>query len=485
MRWQDNKAIRNVLEVVSKKHPDIPIEFHGWICIDTKGQLNIPTAPTLGEYRGAPSALTFLFACESLLNDTSKHVLGNIKIYNGNYKDMCVNCLTSNQTDDTIQFVSCAKQFTPFAIQRESYLQGQFGDNFISIDDHTLLGPERLYELRQKTEFMVYSPFYRLASTLRKEWKPIISCPKRIQKRLQIPSKIQHINAITITKFLQKMRRIWKPRLIMRTNRRLALQSMRVLQKKWGPNTYGEIRNDINQSTSKMARFLNSGVVSVREVWQALGKHAEAYERELVFRSFYACRMFTTKTTQWRPNISSLTKSEYPPIDWLSPTKGKGKQRWEAWINGTTGVPLIDASMRCLKTTGWLHNRLRMVVASYLTRILRISWRHGESWFAQHLFDYDATQNHFGWKGQASMSKDGAEYFRVMNPWLQANKYDKNTTFIREWIPELSSVPSEIIHSWETEWKENPSIQFPKPLIENHKEIAKESIQIWKQSRNH
>lgn len=138
--------------------------------------------------------------------------------------------------------------------------------------------------------------------------------------------------------------------------------------------------------------------------------------------------------------------------------------------------------MRCLNTTGWLHNRLRMVVASYLTRILRISWRHGEAWFAQTLFDYDATQNHFGWKGQASMSKDGAEYFRVMNPWLQANKYDSNTTYIQKWVPELTGVSPSIILKWEDVWNKHSDIQskYPKPLIPNHKETAKEAIDAWK-----
>lgn len=224
-----------------------------------------------------------------------------------------------------------------------------------------------------------------------------------------------------------------------------------------------------------MARFLNSGVISIRELWQALGKHAPAYERELVFRSFYACRMFTTRTRSWKPNTdnSTLTIKEYSAPTWLSPKSGTGKKRWNAWIQGMTGVPIVDAAMRCLRETGWMHNRLRMIVASYLTRILRIHWKHGESWFAQFLFDYDATQNHFGWKGQAALSKDSIEYFRVMNPWLQAQKYDPEAKFIQTWIPELKDVDTKTIMKWETEYMNHTNISYPKPLIPVHKEASK------------
>ena len=139
--------------------------------------------------------------------------------------------------------------------------------------------------------------------------------------------------------------------------------------------------------------------------------------------------------------------------------------------------------MRCLNTTGWLHNRLRMVVASYLTRILNISWRHGESWFAQHLFDYDATQNHFGWKGQASLSKDGTDYFRVINPYTQAKKYDSETQFIKQWIPEFKNCSPKEILSWENKQSLHNNV-YIEPLIKDHTEKAKDSIKTWKQSRN-
>lgn len=172
----------------------------------------------------------------------------------------------------------------------------------------------------------------------------------------------------------------------MRTNRTLGLQIIRTLKRNWNSTTYATIRNDINQNTTTLARFLNTGVISIREVWKQLGSYMEALERQLVFRSFYACRMNAIYNQTWKPN-KSLTVSEYTSPKWTSIRS----KRWNAWTTGTTGVPIVDAAMRCLQETGWMHNRLRMIVASYLTRILRIHWRHGEAWFAQHLFDYDAT----------------------------------------------------------------------------------------------
>ena len=197
----------------------------------------------------------------------------------------------------------------------------------------------------------------------------------------------------------------------MNTSRSLAIRRIRRIKKQWSSNTYETCRNNINFETSMLARYLNSGVISIRYVWSKLGRTMPAFERQLVFRSFYDCRMNATHSNH------SFTKIEYPAPKWTSLRTKRGKQYLDAWQQGNTGVPIVDAAMRCLLQTGWMHNRLRMVVASYLSRILMIDWHEGERWFAKHLFDYNATQNHFGWKGQAALSRDSNEYFRVMNPW--------------------------------------------------------------------
>lgn len=478
MRWQDNLSLKQSLEYASSMKDADTISVTGWICLDPQ-QLNVAKKQTVDDYNGVPSVITFLYACLSLIEDASKYALGPIKVFQGSIAKLSKEL--KSKDNDTPIVISCATQYTPFAHNRIQQLKKDWGDSFITTDDHSLLSPETLMEIKDKKEYLVYSPFYNLATTLRPQWKPKKTVTKSVSKLIVSPSNLTNSDGIAqINALLTSIRPRWKPRLVMRTTRKLGLQILRTLKKNWSSNTYSIIRNDINKDTSKLARFLNSGVISIREVWNSLGNTMPAFERQLVFRSFYACRMNAQRNPTWKPN-ESLTVSELQSPTWNSIRSGTGKQYWNAWKTGTTGVPIVDAAMRCLNETGWLHNRLRMVVASYLTRILRINWRYGESWFAQHLFDYDATQNHYGWKGQASMTKDGADYFRVMNPWLQASKYDPDTVFIHKWIPELKDVTSKDILEWEyTHESYKDTVDYPKPLIADHKTAAKKSITIWK-----
>jgi len=318
----------------------------------------------------------------------------------------------------------------------------------------------------------VFRYFYDVAKTFRSEWNPKKTVPSR--SKLIVPSNPKHRKTALVRAYLHSLCKYWSPNKVLPTNRAVGLRMLRSLSKQWKSNTYKQIRNDIQQPTSMLARFLNSGVISIRRVWKTLGKRMPAFERQLVWRSFYACRMNAIRCSKWKPQ-ESLTINEYDSPTWNSIKKGT---HWKQWTEGKTGVPLVDASMRYLRKHGWLHNRLRMIVASYLTRILRISWRHGESWFAQLLFDYDATQNHFGWKGQASLSRDSSKYFRIPNPWL--TKYDPNATFIKENISELKNVDPNTIQSWETKHSQHPNISYPAPIISDHTSEAKQSIADWK-----
>ena len=132
--------------------------------------------------------------------------------------------------------------------------------------------------------------------------------------------------------------------------------------------------------------------------------------------------------------------------------------------SGMTGFPLIDAAMRQIKTIGWMHNRCRMVVASFLVKNLLIDWRKGEEYFAKSLVDYDPSSNNGGWQWCASTGTDSQPYFRIFSPTLQMKRFDKNCEYIKLWIPELKDVPNNIILNWEQ--KQYPNINYPKPIID-------------------
>ncbi|HRK20824.1 MAG TPA: FAD-binding domain-containing protein, partial [Fimbriimonadaceae bacterium] len=139
--------------------------------------------------------------------------------------------------------------------------------------------------------------------------------------------------------------------------------------------------------------------------------------------------------------VDRAFKAEYAAIDWPG-----ADEHFEAWRDGRTGFPIVDAAMRCLNATGWMHNRLRMIVASFLVKDLLIDWRRGEAYFARKLLDFELASNNGGWQWSASTGCDAQPYFRIFNPWLQSAKFDPEGEFIRLWCPELSGFANAHIH---------------------------------------
>jgi deoxyribodipyrimidine photo-lyase len=171
-------------------------------------------------------------------------------------------------------------------------------------------------------------------------------------------------------------------------------------------------------------------------------------------------------------------------IPWIN-----NRDQFEAWKNGETGYPVVDAAMRQLRHTGWMHNRARMITASFLTKDLLIDWRWGERWFMQNLVDGDPAANNGGWQWTAGTGTDAAPYFRIFNPLSQSRRHDPQGAFIKRWLPELANVPEEFIHE---PWKMPDEIQgraacrigkdYPAPII-NHQTARKRALAAYRQAR--
>ena len=182
--------------------------------------------------------------------------------------------------------------------------------------------------------------------------------------------------------------------------------------------------------TSKLGVHLRFGTISIRRLAQSAKLINETFLNELIWRDFY-------HSIIWHfPHIQKgkAFRKEYDEIKWRN-----NEQEFELWCNGKTGYPIVDAGMRELNTTGFMHNRVRMIVASFLTKHLLIDWRWGEAYFANKLLDFDFAANNGGWQWAAGSGCDAAPYFRVFNPTLQTEKFDKDLNYIRKWIPELDS----------------------------------------------
>ncbi|NTV10734.1 MAG: deoxyribodipyrimidine photo-lyase, partial [Zoogloea sp.] len=195
------------------------------------------------------------------------------------------------------------------------------------------------------------------------------------------------------------------------------------------------------QGVSGLSVHLRFGTVSIRElVGTALahgGEGADCWLSELIWRDFYQYIL------AHNPHVVERSfRPEYDRIRW-----DDSAELFEAWCAGRTGYPLVDAAMRQLNRTGCMHNRLRMVVASFLTKDFGIDWRRGERYFAERLNDYDLAANNGGWQWAASTGCDAQPWFRIFNPVLQSQKFDPDGAFIRCWLPELAKVPARWIHA--------------------------------------
>ncbi|MBO0446642.1 deoxyribodipyrimidine photo-lyase [Enterococcus ureilyticus] len=235
--------------------------------------------------------------------------------------------------------------------------------------------------------------------------------------------------------------------------------------------------------TSKLSRFLRTGEISIRKIWHALNAEPESDGRqtfisELCWRDFYNMIYFENPIQK-----TQEIKEQYRQLKWQD-----NQELFERWKNGQTGFPIVDAAMRQLNQTGWMHNRLRMIVASFLTKDLMIDWRWGEKYFQEKLIDYDSASNIGGWQWAASTGTDAVPYFRIFNPTRQSEKFDHHGDFIRQFIPELKHVPNEYIHEpnkmpLALQEKNGLSIgkDYPEPIVE-HSKIRSEVLDFFKAS---
>ena len=222
------------------------------------------------------------------------------------------------------------------------------------------------------------------------------------------------------------------------------------------------------EGTSRLSACLAVGVLSPRQcLYRLLAEQPEALNggagsvwlNELIWREFYRHLM---------TNFPRLCKHR-PFIGWTD------RVRWRepsdaliAWQEGRTGYPIVDAAMRQLNATGWMHNRLRMIVASFLVKDLLIDWRQGERYFMSQLVDGCLAANNGGWQWAASTGTDAAPYFRIFNPTTQGERFDKRGAFIREWLPELAEVPDKAIHQpWAWAEKQGVEIHYPRPIVDH------------------
>ena len=326
----------------------------------------------------------------------------------------------------------------------------------------TVYPPEMLAKM-DGSPYTVFTPFSRM-------WRSLPFSPKPIPAPKQL-NPLPALESLEVPDSSRNASRGIFPAGETEAQRRLAAFTEGVI------TNYAEDRNRMDlDGTSRLSPYLRFGMLSARQaIWAAQqakastqdpqsGRSAETWINELIWREFYTAILYHF------PYVRRMAfRTELRQIPWRADPAG-----FTAWSEGRTGYPVVDAAMRQLNATGWMHNRARMITASFLTKDLLINWQHGERYFMQHLLDGDPAANNGGWQWTAGTGTDAAPYFRIFNPILQGKKFDPQGSYVRRWVSELSAVPDPFIH---TPWEMPRDVQrmanchigrdYPSPIVDH------------------
>ena len=380
----------------------------------------------LGSDNLAPARKQFLF--DSLADiDARLHVRGGRLILRCGDPARELPRLVCETQADAVYF---HRDYTPFARQRDTRVTdalNALGLRVETFDDNYLAAPEQVLK-DDGAPYMVYTRF-RL----------------RFEERIGVPNCFATRGEFNTPRDVSSLElpRVQRNEQFARGGETEGLKLARgFIRRADGLARYKDTRDYLAlDATSHLSPHLRFGTVSVRELVRAArdanaGEQGKTWLDELVWREFYA-------NVLWHfPHAArGAFRREYENIAWENDA-----EKFAAWCEGHTGYPVVDAGMRQLNATGWMHNRARMIVASFLTKDLLIDWRWGEKYFLQHLIDGDVAANNGGWQWSAGTGTNVQPFFRIFNPILQGAKFDPNGEYVKRGVPELTRVPTEYLH---------------------------------------
>ena len=366
---------------------------------------------------------------EKLIAEGSSLIVVNstpVKAFNDLIKEYDINCVYTN-TD-----------YEPYAKERDAVIETLLdakGIKFKQFKDHVIFDKDEVVKDDGKP-YTVFTPYSR-------KWKTVL--------------KDDQFKSFTTEKYFNNFLKI-KPKGIP------TLQDIgfKISDQTFPPKSvdaelvkkYADQRNyPAVKGTSHLGMHLRFGTISIRKLTTYSSTKSETFLNELIWRDFYQMILWHFP----RVGKGKSFKPAYDNIKWLDDGDGFNK-----WCEGNTGYPIVDAGMRELNTTGFMHNRVRMIVASFLCKHLLIDWRLGEAYFAEKLLDFDLASNNGGWQWASGSGCDAAPYFRIFNPYLQTKKFDPDLKYIKKWVPELEET------------------SYPKPIVE-HTFARERCLKVYKE----
>lgn len=418
LRWQDNRALHAAL---NSGHPVVPV-----FVFDP----NI-----LGKLESASdSRVTFLHDRLQMLRSHAQDHGGDIFVIHGDP----VEVMSSLVENTNVKAIYTNEDYEPYAQRRDERVHevlGRLGKPLHTFTDHVIQAPGEVVK-PDGSPYTVFTPYS-------KRWHANLT----EENMAQAPSEL-HLDAL----------HTWTaPDLPSLADMGFVRSTIAAPEANLLPATlkaYADMRDvPASPGTSRISVHLRFGTISIREAARLGFKHSDKWLTELIWRDFYQAIMHA-----FPHSMTDAFRPKYDKVPWRHDEEGFRK-----WQEGKTGYPLVDAGMRELRATGFMHNRVRMVVASFFCKHLLMDWRLGERHFAAHLLDFELASNVGGWQWAAGSGCDAAPYFRVFNPTSQLQKFDPDFAYVKRWVPE-----------WGT-----PA--YPEPIVE-HKMARQRAIDTYKEA---
>ena len=393
------------------------------------------------------NAIQFMIESLTDLSTAIKSENGKLYTFYGNNNSIISECIERLHIDAV--YFNC--DYSPYAIDRDTSINNLCESKKIKCfcyHDYYLNPPGTIFN-GSGDPYKKFTPYYtvaikRIFSTTLKKYKINFSKTHTFTSSHDISikeamDKFTHINDNILVKGGRK-------------ESILVLKNAVKLQKH-----FSKTHDTLIIQTSLLSAYIKFGCVSIREVYNSFkGNHKLI--RQLIWRDFYASILYSFPRV-----IGHSLNPKYDKISWK-----RNNSHFEMWKHGVTGFPVVDAGMRELNKTGYMHNRARLIVASFLVKTLLINWKEGEKYFASKLTDYDVASNNGNWQWVMGGGADSQPYFRIFNPWNQSREYDHDALYIKKWIPELNDVPTNSIHNWyiDCENEKYKNVKYPWPIVE-------------------
>lgn len=374
--------------------------------------------------------VNFIYESLSKINKQLNNHKASLQILKGQIDDVWEKLVTTYD----IHKVYLNKDYEPYAIKRDQKIKeflNSKGIEMKTFKDQVIFEEDEIVKADGKP-YTVFTPYKRkwLEKFTKVNLNLIANFDNFFKKTIDFPS----LNQLGLKNSSLKVKKY-------------SLKSV---------STYSETRNFPNlDSTSYLSPHLRFGTISVRQIITELKNKSETFLSELIWREFFMQIIFHfphVVTKNFRP--------KYDGIQWIN-----NKEDYDNWCQGKTGYPLVDAGMRQLNETGYMHNRVRMVTAGFLCKHLLIDWRYGEAYFAKKLLDYELSSNNGNWQWAAGTGCDAAPYFRIFNPIEQLKKFDKTLTYTKKWV------------------KDFDTLEYPKPIVD-HKYARNRALEAYKKGIN-